>query len=77
VHLTVTADDPVLKELPSTARDKYGTPFEEIFAEADWDFYDVPESVFAPAQVTVDVIDGPTHVLGETNEELVAESFEY
>ena len=77
VHLTVTADDPVLEELPSTARDKYGTPFEEIFAEADWDFYDVPESVFAPAQVTVDVIDGPTHVLGETNEDLVAESFGY
>jgi methenyltetrahydromethanopterin cyclohydrolase len=62
-------------ELPSTAAAEYGTPFEEIFEDAEWDFYEVDESVFAPAQVTVDVADGPTHVLGETNEELLAESF--
>jgi methenyltetrahydromethanopterin cyclohydrolase len=62
-------------ELPSTAADEYGTPFEDIFADADWDFYEIPETVFAPAQVTVDVVDGPTHVLGETHEELLESSF--
>jgi methenyltetrahydromethanopterin cyclohydrolase len=36
----------------------------------------VPETVFAPAQVTVDVRGGPTHVLGEPNHDLLAESFE-
>jgi methenyltetrahydromethanopterin cyclohydrolase len=61
--------------VPSSAREEYGTPFAEIFADADWDFYEVPESVFAPAKVTIDVVDGPTYVLGETDEELLAKSF--
>jgi methenyltetrahydromethanopterin cyclohydrolase len=42
----------------------------------DWDFYDVDESVFAPAQATVNVVGGDTHVVGERNEDLLAESFE-
>jgi methenyltetrahydromethanopterin cyclohydrolase len=62
-------------EVPSTARDDYGTPFESIFEAADWDFYEVPESVFAPAQVTVDVADGPTGSYGTTDESLLADSF--
>jgi methenyltetrahydromethanopterin cyclohydrolase len=75
VYLQVREDDDALAELPSTAREEYGRPFEEVFEAADWDFYEVPESVFAPAQVTVDVVDGPTHVLGDTDEDLLAESF--
>ncbi|MEZ3115861.1 methenyltetrahydromethanopterin cyclohydrolase [Halobaculum sp. MBLA0147] len=77
VHLTVDQDDPELfEQVPSVAAAEYGTPFVEIFADADYDFYDVDEAVFAPAQVTVDVIDGPTYVLGETHEELLAESWD-
>ena len=75
VHLTVTADFDDFDRVPSSAREEYGTPFAEIFAAADWDFYEVPESVFAPAKATVDVVDGPTYMLGETDEELLAESF--
>jgi methenyltetrahydromethanopterin cyclohydrolase len=75
VHLAVTADFEDFDRVPSSAREEYGTPFAEIFAEADWDFYEVPESVFAPAKVTVDVVDGPTYVLGETDEDLLADSF--
>jgi methenyltetrahydromethanopterin cyclohydrolase len=75
VHLTVTEDSEHFADVPSTAADEYGTPFEQIFEDADWDFYDIPETVFAPAKVTVDVVNGPTRVFGETNEDLLAESF--
>ncbi len=76
VHLVVAADSERFAELPSTAADEYGTPFEAIFEEAGWEFADLPEELFAPAQVTIDVLGGPTHVLGETNDDLLAESFD-
>ncbi|RYJ14459.1 methenyltetrahydromethanopterin cyclohydrolase [Halogeometricum borinquense] len=75
VHLTVTEDFDDFDEVPSTAGEEYGTPFEQIFEEADWDFYDIPATVFAPAKVTIDVVNGPTYVHGETDEEILAESF--
>jgi methenyltetrahydromethanopterin cyclohydrolase len=75
VHLTVDAEFDRFDELPSSAREAYGTPFADIFDDADWDFYEVPNEVFAPAQVTVDVVGGDTHVLGERDEALLAESF--
>ncbi|PSP31572.1 methenyltetrahydromethanopterin cyclohydrolase [Halobacteriales archaeon QH_10_67_22] len=74
-HLVVEEPFDRFDDVPSTATDEYGTPFADIFAEADWDFYEVPESVFAPAQVTVDVVGGDTHVLGDVDETLLAESF--
>lgn len=76
VYLQVTEDDSVFDSVSSTATAEYGTPFVEIFADADWDFYEIPPSVFAPATVTIDVVNGPTHVVGETNEELLAASFD-
>ncbi len=76
VYLSVREEFDRWDELPSTAADEYGTPFQQIFEDADWDFYDISDSVFAPAQVTVDVADGPTHVLGRTDEEMLAESFD-
>jgi methenyltetrahydromethanopterin cyclohydrolase len=75
VHLTVEDDFDGFEDVPSTAADEYGKPFAEIFADAEYDFYEVEEGVFAPAQVTVDVIDGPSYVLGETREDLLAESW--
>ena len=77
VHLQVARDDDRFGEIVSTASEEYGTPFVDVFEDADWDFYDVPESVFAPAQVTVDVVDGPVYTVGETDEDLLAESFDY
>ena len=77
VYLQVREDSDVFAEVPSTASDEYGTPFETIFEAADWDFYEVPGSIFAPAQVTVDVVDGPTRVVGDTDEELLAASFDF
>ncbi|MFB6172138.1 MAG: methenyltetrahydromethanopterin cyclohydrolase [Haloarculaceae archaeon] len=75
VHVVADADFDRVDEVPSSARDAYGAPFAEIFESVDWDFYDLDESVFAPAQVTFDVVGGPTHVVGETDESLLAESF--
>ena len=76
VHLRVTEDEPdSFAEVPSSATEQYGQPFEQVFEDADWDFYEVDESVFAPARVTVDVLGGPTYVHGETNDDLLAESF--
>jgi methenyltetrahydromethanopterin cyclohydrolase len=77
VHLQVARDDDRFDQIVSTAREEYGTPFVEVFEDADWDFYEVDERVFAPAKVTVDVVDGPVYTVGETDEELLAESFGY
>ncbi|WP_439027082.1 methenyltetrahydromethanopterin cyclohydrolase [Haloarchaeobius sp. DT45] len=76
VTLTVEEDFERFDEVVSTANEEYGTPFADIFEAIDWDFHELDESVFAPAQITVDVLGGPTHVFGETDEELLAESFE-
>lgn len=75
VHLTVRTDDGVFADLPSNAGDEYDRPFADIYEASEWDFSEMPASLFAPAKVTVDVVDGPTHVLGETDEDLLAESF--
>ncbi|GAA0193239.1 methenyltetrahydromethanopterin cyclohydrolase [Halobaculum roseum] len=77
VHLTVAEEFDRFDEIPSSAADEHGRPFADVFADADYDFYELDESVFAPAEVTVDVLDGPTYALGETREDLLAESFDY
>ena len=74
-HVVVESDSDVLTELPSSATDRYGEPFADIFEDVDWDLHEVDEGVFAPAQVTVDVLGGPTYALGDTDEDLLAESF--
>ncbi|MDG5776028.1 methenyltetrahydromethanopterin cyclohydrolase [Haloarculaceae archaeon H-GB2-1] len=76
VHLVVEADSPRFEDVPSTAHEEYGTPLAAVFEDVDWDFYEIPESVFGPAQVTIDVVGGPTHVYGDTHEDVLAESFE-
>ncbi len=76
VHMTVDSEFDRFEEVPSTATEEYDQPFADIFEAADWDFYEVPEDVFAPAQVTIDVVGGSTHVLGERNHERLAESFD-
>jgi len=75
VHLTVDRDDDCLRELASAATDRHGTPFAEMFEAVDWQLHELDEAVFAPAQVTVDVVGGPTYTVGDTDEALVARSF--
>jgi methenyltetrahydromethanopterin cyclohydrolase len=75
VHLTVDREFDRFDEVPSTASEEYGTPFEEFFDGVDWNLEAVPREVFAPAQVTVNVLGGSTHAVGATDEGLLAESF--
>ncbi|WP_265112330.1 methenyltetrahydromethanopterin cyclohydrolase [Halosolutus halophilus] len=75
-HLTVREDADFFADAPSTVADDHGRPFGDIFDELDWDFSEVPADLFAPATVTIDVLGGPTYAHGETDEELLADSFD-
>ncbi|MFC6903620.1 methenyltetrahydromethanopterin cyclohydrolase [Halalkalicoccus tibetensis] len=74
-HVVVREEFDRFSEVASTASEEYGRPFVEIFDDVDWELYDVPESIFAPAEVTVDVLGGETYHYGERNEELLTSSF--
>lgn len=75
VHLTVDEAFDRFDKLPSTASDEYDTPFETILDGVDWNFADLPDGLFAPAQATVDVSGGPTHSYGTTNEAVLGDAF--
>jgi methenyltetrahydromethanopterin cyclohydrolase len=57
VHLWIEgADDEVAdlaRRLPSAASGAFGTPFGELLAAADWNFYDIDPMLFSPAAVTL------------------------
>jgi methenyltetrahydromethanopterin cyclohydrolase len=57
VHLWIEgADDEIAdlaRRLPSSASEAFGTPFGELLAAADWNFYDVDPLLFSPAAVTL------------------------
>ncbi|WP_122090267.1 methenyltetrahydromethanopterin cyclohydrolase [Halalkalicoccus subterraneus] len=74
-HVVVREEFDRFDEVASSASDEYGRPFAEIFADVDWELYDVPESIFAPAEVTIDVLGGGTYHYGRTDEELLTSSF--
>jgi methenyltetrahydromethanopterin cyclohydrolase len=75
VHMSVDEGFDRFDEVPSTAREEFGRPFVDIFEDHEWDFYDLPVEMFAPAQVTVDVVGEGVEALGRTDEALLAESF--
>jgi len=75
VHLVVDRPFDRFDEIVSTAGTEYGTPFADIYESVDWQYDQLPLELFGPAQVTVDVIGGDTHVVGDRSEELLAESF--
>jgi methenyltetrahydromethanopterin cyclohydrolase len=75
VHMVVDEPFDRFEDVVSTARAEYGTPFAEIFADADWEYADLPVELFGPATVTIDVRGGDTHVFGTVSEDLLAESY--
>lgn len=75
VHLVVDEPFDRFDEVNSTARADYGVPFEEIFDDVSYDYSELDRSLFAPAQVTINVVGGDTHVIGETAEDILAESY--
>jgi methenyltetrahydromethanopterin cyclohydrolase len=75
VHLTVGEPFDRFSEVASSASADHGTPFATIFDDADWEFAELDRGIFAPAKVTIDVVGGGTHVIGEMDEALLANSF--
>ena len=75
VHLTVDESFDRFEEVASVAAREYGRPLAGVFEGVDWDFTELPVELFAPAQVTIDVVGGDTHVVGSTSESVLAESF--
>jgi methenyltetrahydromethanopterin cyclohydrolase len=75
IHATVDEPFERFGDVPSTARESFGTPFAEIFDDHGWDFQELPVEVFAPAKLTIDVAGGGVEVLGEVDESILIESF--
>jgi methenyltetrahydromethanopterin cyclohydrolase len=75
VHLVVDQPFDRFDEVVSTASAEYGDPFIDIFESVDWEYDELSVDLFAPAQVTIDVRGGDTYVYGDTDEDVLAESF--
>ncbi len=80
VHLWVEgADEEVAdlaQRLPSAASDAFGTPFGELLAAADWNFYDIDPMLFSPAAVTLTSTEsGRVHHGGRLAPEVLERSF--
>ncbi len=72
VHLTVRGDDAaaraLARQLPSSNSRDYGRSFADIFRAAEYDFYKIDGSLFAPAEVWVSNVDsGNTWHAGALN----------
>jgi len=74
-HLTLTDPFDATSELVSSAPETDARPFAEILDDVDWNGSELPGALFAPAQVTVDVMGGATAAAGDPDEQLLAESF--
>jgi methenyltetrahydromethanopterin cyclohydrolase len=72
VHLVVEEAFEGAEEVPFGATDFGGASMERAFADADWNLHEVPESAFAPAEVTIDVRGGETRCFGSRDEERLA-----
>ena len=75
VHLVVDEPFDRLDEVASSARTEFGKPFADIFESVDYEYSELDRGLFAPAQVTIDVVGGDTHVVGDTAEDVLAESY--
>jgi methenyltetrahydromethanopterin cyclohydrolase len=80
VHLWIDVSDKEAAELaqslPSSASDAFGTPFGELLAAVNWNFYDVDPMLFSPAAVTLTSAEsGRTHHGGGLAPEVLERSF--
>lgn len=66
------------ESLPSSASniEEYGESFSTIFEAYEWDFYSIPESLFAPAEVSLDVVGGEFTKVGKRNTTVIMSSFD-
>jgi methenyltetrahydromethanopterin cyclohydrolase len=65
-----------LEKIPSNKSKGYGKPFNEIFKEADYDFYKIDTSLFSPAEVVINELsEGKVYHVGAVNPDVVLKSF--
>jgi methenyltetrahydromethanopterin cyclohydrolase len=81
VHLWLRGDDEQIAatgpHVPANASHDYGTPFAELFARYDQDFYKIDPHLFAPAEVVFhNMTSGRTFAFGRLNPDVLQRSFE-
>jgi methenyltetrahydromethanopterin cyclohydrolase len=65
----------LIKKVPSSASEQYGTPFYDLFKSVGFDFYKVDPLLFSPAQVSLtDVKSGKKYTAGRLNSEVLKQS---
>ncbi|MBV8953546.1 MAG: methenyltetrahydromethanopterin cyclohydrolase [Solirubrobacterales bacterium] len=80
VHLWIEGTDEEVAELarrlPSSASEAFGTPFGELLAAANWNFYDIDPMLFSPAAVTLTSTEsGRAHRGGSLAPDVLERSF--
>ena len=80
VVLYVTGDDESLREfgprVPSSSSKDHGSPFAEVFARYNHDFYAVDPHLFSPAEVVFQNLDtGRVHSVGGVDHAVLGRSF--
>jgi methenyltetrahydromethanopterin cyclohydrolase len=80
VHLWIEASDEetadLARRLPSSDSEAFGTPFGELLAAANWNFYDIDPMLFSPADVTLTSTEsGRAHHAGGLAPEVLERSF--
>jgi len=78
INLTMNAPEikDYLEKLPSSKSKGYGKPFNEIFKEANYDFYQIDTSLFSPAEVIINELStGAVYHVGKVNTDVTLKSF--
>jgi methenyltetrahydromethanopterin cyclohydrolase len=79
-RITLTMKAPEIKEylekIPSNKSKGYGKPFNDIFSEANYDFYQIDTSLFSPAEVVInELTTGEVYHVGTVNTDVTLKSF--
>ena len=79
-QITLTMNAPEITEyvekIPSNKSKGYGKPFNEIFKEANYDFYQIDTALFSPAEVIVNELStGAVYHTGAVNPDVTLKSF--
>ncbi|TFG05159.1 MAG: methenyltetrahydromethanopterin cyclohydrolase [Promethearchaeota archaeon] len=66
----------LIRKAPANTSSSYGKPFNDIFKEANYDFYKIDPGLFAPATYTLNnITTGKTITVGKVNHELLKLSY--